>query len=232
VAITGLIVIRVALYQNWDNIVAGIKDLWEKMSNAARTAFTFVSDLVKSIGDKISATVNGVNEKVYSGITRMKDNVTNTFNGIKSTIANIITQVRGLFDFSWSLPRPRIPHIGWTWDWMEAAGISIPIPNFKLEWYAKGGFPDEDGLFMANHNELVGQFTNGRTAVANNEQIITGIKQGVIEAMMTVMSSQDNGGNRKNTEFVFNLNGREFARAIYNDTKAVAKEHGGSLINA
>jgi hypothetical protein len=232
VAITGLIVIGVALYQNWDNIVAGIKDLWEKMSNAARTAFTFVSDLVKSIGDKISATVNGVNEKVYSGITRMKDNVTNTFNGIKSTIANIITQVRGLFDFSWSLPRPRIPHIGWTWDWMEAAGISIPIPNFKLEWYAKGGFPDEDGLFMANHNELVGQFTNGRTAVANNEQIITGIKQGVIEAMMTVMSSQDNGGNRKNTEFVFNLNGREFARAIYNDTKAVAKEHGGSLINA
>ena len=231
VVITGLVIAGVALYQNWDSIVAGIKDLWDKMSNAAKTAFNFVANLVKSIGDKISTSVNNVSDKVHDGITRMKDNVTNTFNGIRSTIANIITQIRGLFDFSWSLPRPRIPHIGWTWDWMEAAGISIPIPNFKLEWYAKGGFPDEDGLFMANHNELIGQFTNGKTAVANNEQIITGIKQGVMEAMMTVMGSQGSNGNNRNTEFVFELNGREFARAIYNDTKAVAREHGGSLIN-
>ena len=231
VAITGLVIAGVALYQNWDSIVAGIKDLWDKMSNAAKTAFNFVANLVKSIGDKISTSVNNVSDKVHDGITRMKDNVTNTFNGIRSTIANIITQIRGLFDFSWSLPRPRIPHIGWTWDWMEAAGISIPIPNFKLEWYAKGGFPDEDGLFMANHNELIGQFTNGKTAVANNEQIIAGIKQGVMEAMMTVMGSQGGNGNNRNTEFVFELNGREFARAIYNDTKAVAREHGGSLIN-
>jgi len=231
VAITGLVIAGVALYQNWDSIVAGIKDLWDKMSNAAKTAFNFVANLVKSIGDKISTSVNNVSDKVHDGITRMKDNVTNTFNGIRSTIANIITQIRGLFDFSWSLPRPRIPHIGWTWDWMEAAGISIPIPNFKLEWYAKGGFPDEDGLFMANHNELIGQFTNGKTAVANNEQIIAGIKQGVMEAMMTVMGSQGGNGNNRNTEFVFELNGREFARAIYNDTRAVAREHGGSLIN-
>lgn len=50
------------------------------------------------------------------------------------------------------------------------------IPTFQT-----GGFP-EDGLFMANHNELVGQFSNGRTAVANNEQIIEGIKRGVAEA--------------------------------------------------
>lgn len=51
----------------------------------------------------------------------------------------------------------------------------ISLPRFK-----KGGFP-EDGLFFANHNELVGKFNNGKTAVANNTQIITGIKQGVYE---------------------------------------------------
>lgn len=56
----------------------------------------------------------------------------------------------------------------------------------KIAPYAKGGFP-EDGLFFANHNELVGQFTNGKTAVANNMQIIAGIKQGVSEAL------QENG---------------------------------------
>jgi hypothetical protein len=49
--------------------------------------------------------------------------------------------------------------------------------------YATGGFP-EDGLFFANSGEMVGQFSNGRTAVANNDQIVTGITQGVYSAMM------------------------------------------------
>ena len=42
--------------------------------------------------------------------------------------------------------------------------------------YSVGGFP-EDGLFMANHTELVGQFANGKTAVANNLQIEKGIEE-------------------------------------------------------
>lgn len=49
--------------------------------------------------------------------------------------------------------------------------------------YATGGFP-EDGLFFANSGEMVGSFSNGRTAVANNDQIVTGITQGVYSAMM------------------------------------------------
>ena len=51
-------------------------------------------------------------------------------------------------------------------------GVTLPrIPEFR-----SGGFP-EDGLFFANHTELVGSFSNGKTAVANNEQIIAGIEE-------------------------------------------------------
>lgn len=46
----------------------------------------------------------------------------------------------------------------------------------QLPTFSTGGFP-EDGLFMANHTELVGHFANGRTAVANNDQIIAGIEE-------------------------------------------------------
>ena len=65
------------------------------------------------------------------------------------------------------------------------------LKKYLLPGYATGGFP-EDGLFMANSGELVGKFTNGRTAVANNEQIIEGIKRGVKEANM---ESGGNGGD-------------------------------------
>lgn len=71
------------------------------------------------------------------------------------------------------------------------------VQNFiggKTESFATGGFPDEeDGLFYANHNEMVGKFTNGKTAVANNNQIVEGIQQGVFSAMMSALSTQDFG---------------------------------------
>lgn len=48
--------------------------------------------------------------------------------------------------------------------------------------YANGGFP-ENGLFFANSQEMVGKFSNGDTAVANNMQIIEGIAKGVQQAI-------------------------------------------------
>ena len=70
-----------------------------------------------------------------------------------------------------------------------AASVGVGIASVKglisanTPAYATGGFP-EDGLFFANSGELVGQFSNGKTAVANNEQIVQGITQGVYTAMM------------------------------------------------
>lgn len=81
-----------------------------------------------------------------------------------------------------------------SWDDIEMGGDKVvqkgkaqllkisSIPAFSL-----GGFP-EDGLFFANSNEMVGQFTNGKTAVANNDQIVAGIEQGVYNAVMSAMS--------------------------------------------
>lgn len=59
----------------------------------------------------------------------------------------------------------------------------------KLPHFATGGFP-EDGMFMANHGELVGKFSNGKTAVANNSQIVEGIKSGVYQAVKSAMGNQ------------------------------------------
>lgn len=79
-----------------------------------------------------------------------------------------------------------------------AASVGVGIASIKglisanTPAYATGGFP-EDGLFFANSGELVGQFSNGKTAVANNDQIVTGITQGVYNAMMAY-NAQTGGG--------------------------------------
>lgn len=97
----------------------------------------------------------------------------------------------------------------------EIGGSKLRI---NLPKFATGGFP-EDGLFLASHHELVGSFSNGKTAVANNEQIVQGISAGVYNAVTSAMAnSNGNGGYIANTIVV---DGEVIARTI---TKAQQKQ--------
>ena len=93
--------------------------------------------------------------------------------------------------------------------------------KIKLPHFAMGGFPEEDGLFWANHGEMVGRFSNGKTAVANNAQIVEGIRAGVYDAVSMAMARPggNDGGYIANTII---LDGEVVARAI---TKAQNKQN-------
>ena len=83
--------------------------------------------------------------------------------------------------------------------------------------YEVGGFP-EDGLFFANHNELVGQFDNGRTVVANNTNIQSGIKEGVKEAVSEILAPYlqqiaDNTRETADKDFTVDVDGRSLVSA-------------------
>ena len=94
--------------------------------------------------------------------------------------------------------------------------------------FASGGYPSEGEIFIAREQgpEMVGTI-GGRTAVANNADIVAAVEGGVFRAVSAAMGGGNRGGNQV---AVLNINGREFARAIYADQKTVANEHGGSLI--
>lgn len=117
--------------------------------------------------------------------------------------------------------------------WNNAApAISANQSRFGIydtgTYAADGGFFNEGQMFIAREAgpEMVGTI-GGRTAVANNDQIVAAIEGGVFRAMSSAMSS--NGGSSNHTTII-DINGREFFRATYNDQKAVAKERGISLI--
>ena len=71
--------------------------------------------------------------------------------------------------------------------------------------YASGGFPPAGELFIARERgpELVGS-VNGRTAVANNDQIVEAISSGVYQAVSSAMGS----GNKNISVHVY-LDSRE-----------------------
>ena len=98
-----------------------------------------------------------------------------------------------------------------------ASGIGKINLSDLIPAYEVGGFP-EDGLFFANHNELVGRFDNGRTVVANNTNIQSGIKEGVKEAVAEILAPylQQIAQNTRETadkDFTVDVDGRSLVSA-------------------
>ena len=89
-----------------------------------------------------------------------------------------------------------MPHIGWDWNEFSLGDFSFSVPSFNLDWYAKGGFPTTGEMFMARESgpELVGRM-GSRSAVANNDQIVDGIKAGVYDAVVEAMMLFQGGGD-------------------------------------
>lgn len=71
----------------------------------------------------------------------------------------------------------------------------------------KSGGMIEDGLFTMNKGEIMGTFDDGTSIVANNQQIISGIEQGVYKAVRSAMSNGSGG------DVVIQIDSRELARA-------------------
>ena len=82
--------------------------------------------------------------------------------------------------------------------------------------YATGGFL-EDGLFTMNQGEIAGKFSNGKSVVANNQQIVDGIAQGVYQAMMQANRDEQD----KPIQVTVVMDGKTVAKSVnkYNDGK-------------
>ena len=90
--------------------------------------------------------------------------------------------------------------------------------------YANGGYPASGEIFISRENgipEMVGSI-GGRTAVANNDQIVEAISIGVYNAYMDAMSRS--GGNKQPT--IVQINGKEVFRAVQDESTAYSRRTG------
>lgn len=93
-----------------------------------------------------------------------------------------------------------------------SAAYEINMGTMKA--YASGGFPESGSMFLAGEGgspEMVGTI-NGKTAVANSDQIVQAVSSGVYSAMMAAM----NGSNGRNNEIhvTLQLGEYELANAV------------------
>ena len=100
-------------------------------------------------------------------------------------------------------------------EWLGGGSFNIDIPHLdsvSLPRFASGGFPNMGSLFLAGEAgaELVGNI-NGRTGVANNEQITAGIAQAVYSA---IVSANAQGGSEHYINNTIYVDDVAIARAV------------------
>lgn len=113
------------------------------------------SELWLAISDKFSAIKNTITEKI---------------NGAKDAVKSAIDKIKSFFNFSWSLPHLKMPHISISGKF----GLNPPqVPHFSIDWYAKamknGMILNNPTIFgMMNGKLLGGGEAGSETIVGTN----------------------------------------------------------------
>ena len=104
----------------------------------------------------------------------------------------------------------------------------ISLITAPLKGFATGGFPDTGELFLAREAgpELVGRI-NGKTAVANNDQIVSGISSGVFNAVTSAMKGLNTQGNM-NIHATFVMDGDVVGKQVIKYHNGVVRRTGRS----
>lgn len=194
-----------------DNFKSSLQDKWSDFSSWWSTtgiynwwnnhvAPYFTADRWRDMADGIRV---GIQDK-WNNVVNWWDSKP-SLSEISVAVENFFYKVRDMWynfkdwwdNLGLSFPHIKTPHFD-----IDGEFSLVPpqVPKISVDWYANGGFPNKGQLFVANEvaPEMVGTM-DGRTAVANQQEITTGIANAVYpavyNAVVAAMSEANNNVN-------------------------------------
>lgn len=225
--VTNFSLLKQSIVGFFTDAVTGAKNIWSAVSGWFTTNVLvplvlnfgllkqsitgFLKDPVATIKDAWLLFATWFNDTVCAPIA-------NFFKGaINGIIGSINSFIGFLNTLHIDIPSVTIDVPEWAEDLLGLQDMTIgggtlgftSIPTIPL--LASGGYVDEGQMFIAREAgpEMVGTM-NGRTAVANNDQIVEGISQGVYSAVLSAMSQSSNNTASVNVY----LDGKQITAAV------------------
>lgn len=205
----------------WEKIKTNMANIWsgkDSIKTAVNTAWNALKDWFSTgVGSAFSKITNTWRKLATWFKTNVTEPIENAFKTAINWIIDKINIVIGAFNSVGNFNTPEISILGHT------VLPSIPVHLWtiaKIQPLATGGFPNAGDLFLANESgaELVGSM-NGKTTVANQEQIIEGIRRGVSDA-----NSEQNVLLRQQNELLRGILQKEFKLGASSAFGRIAKQ--------
>lgn len=181
--IAALVAGGAALIANWNDISNKALNIWENIST---TVSTKVNNIKNSVMEKFESIKNAIIKPVEAA---------------KNAVGGIIDRMKNLFNFNWSLPRLKLPHI------TISGGFSLVplrVPKFGISWYADGGIFNQPTILPTMNGLMgVGEHRTGGEVVAPLKQL-----EGMLNS--AVANNQPNIVNYN----VFTIDGKQVAHEV------------------
>lgn len=206
----------------WDVIKATTSSIWDGIKSA-------VSGAIDSVKSAISSGLDAAKSTVSSILDAIKGKFISIFENAKNTVKTAIDTIKGFFNFSWELPKIKLPHFEITGQF----SLDPPsIPHFSVSWYKKAydsamvlGNPTIFGYSAASGKFLGGGDGNGNEIVAGESYLMNLIgnvvaeRNGQIAELLAALLEATVDGNGEMVRAlkagqVITLNERELGRAV------------------
>ena len=201
-----------------------VHNIFEDIKNGVRQKFV---DMVREVLLRVGAIKEGIRDR----FEQAKDTALRIFddikNGIKDKIewakdkvSGIVDTIKNLFDFDWSLPDLKLPHISIT-EYLDVPGLgTVPAPwGIHVDWYAKAY--DSPYLFTSPtvmNGRGFGDRGNryGGELVYSHDKLMDDIRRasgGGTFAPTINVYTQENQSNEEIAQYVMDKLTREYQRA-------------------
>ena len=212
-AIAAVIAIIVLCIKHWDEIKAVVikvaHAIAEKVEEMKTKAVESFNNLKEGIANKVEAIKSSVAEKFNA----IKQKILTPIQNAKDRVKELIDKIRSFFNFKWSLPKLKMPHLKITGEF----SISPPsVPKFSVDWYARGGVFDKPTLFTSG-GRLGGLGEAGAEAIVpleNNTEWL--------DKIADRLSAKFGGGRN----IVLQVDGKTFGQISVDSINALTKQTG------
>jgi phage-related minor tail protein len=196
------------------NIFEGIKSAIQSKVDAAKNA---ISNTFNNIKSTISNTLNAAKSTVTSVFDSIKSNIQSKIDGARSAVQNAINKIKSIMNFSWSLPKLKLPHISIS----GSFSINPPsVPKFGISWYAKGGVFDNPALFGYGNGQIGGLGEQGAEAIVPLEKNTKWLDR-IAERL----------GAGQSAQIVLQVDGKTFAQTAVSTINDLTRQQGRLALN-